>query len=88
MGRRHPPLSPAELISVLHALGFSFKRQTGSHAHYERPADATRPRSLVTVDMSLSEFWERVMRSMVRQSNFSRDEFYGATRRTAKKAGM
>ena len=87
MGRRkYPPLTPREVVSILLALGFGLKRQDGSHAQYERPAGtANKERRLVTVDMSVSEFWEDLVKSMIRQSGFSREEFYGATKATAKK---
>lgn len=83
--RRYPPLTPSEVVAIVEALGFTRKRQTGSHAHYERAADGKRPRSIVTVDMSVSSFWEELIKSMIRQSNFSREEFYGATEKTKKK---
>jgi predicted RNA binding protein YcfA (HicA-like mRNA interferase family) len=83
--RRYPPLTPSEVVAILRALGFSLKRQDGSHAQYERGADGLRERALVTVDMAVTEFWEELMRSMIRQSRFSREEFYGATKQTAKK---
>ncbi len=85
--RRYPPLKPAEVVAVLARLGFQFKRQVGSHAHYERDADEQRERAIVTVDMSVPEFWEDIIKSMIRQSGFSREEFYGATKGTAKKIG-
>lgn len=89
MGKRStPPLTPSEVISILVALGFSLKRQEGSHAQYECPANAKYPRSLVTVDMAHKDFDEQLMRSMIRQSNRSRELFYGATKRTARKASV
>ena len=86
--RRYPPLTPAEVAAIVEALGFRFKRQTRSHAHYEREADAVRPRRVVTVDMSMREFSERIIRSMIQQSRSSREDFYGANRRTARKIGL
>jgi predicted RNA binding protein YcfA (HicA-like mRNA interferase family) len=83
--RKYPPLSPGEVVSIIKALGFTFKRQDGSHAHYELAAAAGRERKLVTVDMSVSPFNEYLLKSMIRQSGFSREAFYGATEKTAKK---
>ncbi len=83
--RRYPPLKPNEVVAILKALGFTLNRQVGSHAHWERPADNKRPRALVTVDMSVSEYWEELIKSMIRQSIHNREEFYGATKKTAKK---
>ena len=76
--RRYPPLTPREVLKILSALGFTLKRQTGSHQHHERAAEGNRPRSIVTVDVSVKEFHVDLIKSMIRQSNFSRDEFYGA----------
>lgn len=86
MGRRRfPPLCPAEVVSIIVALGFAHKRTSGSHAQYERPACAVRVRAVVTVDMAVAEFWEEIIKSMIRQSGFCREEFYGANEKTAKK---
>lgn len=83
--RRYPPLTPSEVVAVVTSLGFTFKRQAGSHAHYERPASGEKTRAVVAIDMSVSEFWEEAIKSMIRQSQHTREEFYGATKRTAKK---
>ena len=67
-------------------LKFKPKRQTGSHAHYERlPDEKLDERKIVTVDMSHSQFSVRVMKNMISQSEFKRHEFYAATKGTAKK---
>ncbi|MBI4443356.1 MAG: type II toxin-antitoxin system HicA family toxin [Acidobacteria bacterium] len=66
-------------------LGFELKRQTGSHAHFERNPGDGGIRRVVTVDMSKPEFWPELIRSMIRQSGQSREEFYGATKGTKKK---
>ena len=89
MGRRRfLPLTPAEVCAILTQLGFRFKIQEGSHAQWERPADGTRRRAVVTVDMKEKDFGSTLMQSMVRQSNFSHDEFYGGTKKTARKASV
>jgi predicted RNA binding protein YcfA (HicA-like mRNA interferase family) len=86
MGRRkYPPLTPSEVISILQCLGFSFKRQTGSHQHFERAPEKDGHRFVVTVDISIDEFWEELIKSMIGQSGYSREQFYGATKRTLKK---
>jgi predicted RNA binding protein YcfA (HicA-like mRNA interferase family) len=86
--RRYPPLTPQEVTAILGKLGFTFKRKQGSHEQYERPADVDRPRSIVTVDVKLAEFDDYLLKSMIEQSNHSREEFYGATKRTARKASV
>ena len=84
--RLYPSLTPSEVVSILLNLGFELKRQQGSHAHYERQPDETLgERKIVTVDMSHPEFTRRLLKSMIRQSGFDRKDFYGATKRTAKK---
>jgi predicted RNA binding protein YcfA (HicA-like mRNA interferase family) len=89
MGRRsYPPLTPAEVIAILVALGFTKKGQTGSHAQYFRPADGRRKAALVTVDMHIKDFDHDLMHSMVRQSEFSAKQFYGATKATARRASI
>lgn len=89
MGKRsHPPLTPSEVEAIVLALGFQFKRQEGSHAQFERGADGVRPRSVVTIDKAEKEFDGYLLKSMIRQSNYTREEFYGATKKTARKASV
>ena len=98
MGQRaYPPLKISEIIAILGALGFVEDRQRGSHAHYVRPADPPeptaecplpKPRCVVTVDMGYSEINDpRLLKYIVQQSGFSREEFYGATKKGRKKTG-
>jgi predicted RNA binding protein YcfA (HicA-like mRNA interferase family) len=82
--RKYPPLTPSEVIAILTSLGFVKVRQDGSHAHYEHAPAGEYPRSIVTVDMAYSEFSDDLIKSMIRQSNRSREVFYGATKRTAR----
>lgn len=86
--RRYPQLTLSEVLAILNKLGFVKKHQEGSHAQHERPADGVRPRSIVTVDMSIRDFDDFLLKSMIGQSNHSREEFYGATKKTAKKASV
>ena len=86
--RKYPPLTPSEVVAILRNLGFISARQQGSHQHYECAADGSRPRSIVTVDMGCTQFDEFLIKSMIRQSKRTREEFYGATKRTAQKASV
>lgn len=87
--RKYPPLSPSEVEAILRRSGFTFKRQLGDHAHYERLPDAEDPqRRLVTVDKGYPNFDDKLMKSMIEQFGRGRDKFYGATKRTAVKAGV
>ncbi len=92
MGRRgHPPLTPTEVRGILIALGFvklPSRQTSGSHEQYERAASEEHPRRLVTLDTGPREFWEAIIKSMIRQSGFSREQFYGATKATARKIGL
>lgn len=86
MGRRkYPPLTPSEVAAIVCALGFRFNRQEGSHAHYERAAADGLPRKIVTIDTAIATFSQELIKSMIRQSGFDREQFYGATKKTAKK---
>ena len=86
MGKhRYPPLTPSETVTIVEALGFCFKRQTGSHAFYEKPASGNRQRAVVCIDMAKDVFWPEIIKSMIEQSKHTRVEFYGATKKSAKK---
>lgn len=86
--RKYPPLTPSEVVDILRALGFTKRGQEGSHAQYFKAKDSARPASLVTVDMHYDQFDNDLMKSMIGQSNYRREEFYGATKATARKAGV
>jgi len=83
--RKYPPLTPSEVVAIVKALGFVFDRQCGSHAHYECEASGSTPRHVVTVDMTVDNFDEYLIKSMIRQSGVTRDQFYGATKGTRRK---
>jgi predicted RNA binding protein YcfA (HicA-like mRNA interferase family) len=86
--RKYPPLKPDEVVAILRALGFEFKCKEGSHEQYERLPVRGHPRRIATVDAHYAEFDDDLMKSMIRQSGHTREEFYGATKRTARKAGV
>jgi predicted RNA binding protein YcfA (HicA-like mRNA interferase family) len=75
MGKRLPKLKPREVKTNLTALGFRWKRTDGSHETWERPADGTRKREIVTVDIAEQQFDNYLMKSMIRQSGFTQTEF-------------
>jgi predicted RNA binding protein YcfA (HicA-like mRNA interferase family) len=78
MGRkRYPPLTPSETRSILSTLGFKEKNKEGSHSQWEHPADETHVRAVVTVDEAEREFSEFLIKSVIRQSGRTREEFYG-----------
>ncbi len=83
MPKKYPPLTPGEVIAILKAWGFRFDRNKGSHEQYEGFIGGER--KLVTVDTAISAFSDFLMGSMISQSGLSRDNFYCATKGTAKK---
>jgi predicted RNA binding protein YcfA (HicA-like mRNA interferase family) len=86
--RKYPPLTLSEVIAILKGMGFTKAREEGSHAHYEALASDPYPRSIVTVDTGYREFDESRIKTMIRQSNRTREKFYGATKGTARKASV
>jgi predicted RNA binding protein YcfA (HicA-like mRNA interferase family) len=82
--RKYPPLKHREIVQIVAALGFTLARQESTHAQYERPADGTRKRAVVTVD-NYDDFEEKMIKNLISQSGFTREEFYGATFKTDKK---
>jgi predicted RNA binding protein YcfA (HicA-like mRNA interferase family) len=76
MGKKLPHLRPREVEANIKGLGFVYKRTNGSHETWERLADAIIPqRKIVQVDVAISQFDDRLMKSMIRQSGFTADEF-------------
>jgi predicted RNA binding protein YcfA (HicA-like mRNA interferase family) len=84
--RKYPPLKQSEMVAIFLGLGFRFVR-VGKHPCYERDADAVRKRKIVPVD-DYDEFEENLIKSLISQSGFTREEFYGATKASAKKINI
>lgn len=82
--RKYPPLKLSEVKAIITALGFTIKRTTGSHCHYEG-VGANGQRAVVTVDLSIPEFDDTLLKSMISQCGHDRKKFYEATKNTAKK---
>jgi len=82
MPKKYPPLSYAETVAILTALGFSVKATKGSHEQWEGVIDSARHK--VTLQKN-AEYDERDIRSHIAQAGVSRESYYGATPRTAKK---
>jgi hypothetical protein len=82
--KRYPPLTAEEIEDCLLALGFDHDR---SNDHPVLVNDATH--CTVPIDRK----WQPAPSSLVKhiiheQAKVSRETFYGATRRTAKKIGL
>jgi predicted RNA binding protein YcfA (HicA-like mRNA interferase family) len=75
MGKKLPLLKPREVEANLKSLGFVHDRTVGSHKQYVRAADGIRLRAIVTVDVAQKQFSVRLMKSMIRQSLFTQEEF-------------
>jgi predicted RNA binding protein YcfA (HicA-like mRNA interferase family) len=75
MGKKFPLLKPREVEANLRSLGFVHDRTVGSHKQYVRAADGVRLRAIVTVDVGQKQFSIRLMKSMIRQSLFTQEEF-------------
>jgi predicted RNA binding protein YcfA (HicA-like mRNA interferase family) len=86
--RKYPPLTLSEVTAILTGLGFTKDRTQSSHEQYECAARSDYPRSIVTVDTNYREFDETRIKTMIRQSNRTREVFYGATKGTARKASV
>ena len=86
MPKRYPPLTPAEVITILLARGFILDRTRGSHNYYNgRVRGRLRH---VTVSAHYAEFSVERIQDMIAQSGLTRDEFYGSTRDTARKINL
>jgi predicted RNA binding protein YcfA (HicA-like mRNA interferase family) len=81
--KKYPILACKEVLAILAYWGFVNANQVGSHAQYVTTIKNKKRR--VTVDMSLSEFDDFLLHSMINQSGLTREEFYLCTKATAKK---
>jgi len=82
-GRRYPPLTPDEVRDILQVKGFSLDRTRGSHEQWRTIIE--NQLRVVTVDSHYKIFDQSLLKRMISQSGLSREEFYCATPKTAKK---
>jgi predicted RNA binding protein YcfA (HicA-like mRNA interferase family) len=76
MGSKLPLLKPREVQARVRALGFKYKRTDGSHETWERLPDQIIPeRKVVQIDVGKKQFDKFLMKSMIRQSGFTAQEF-------------
>ena len=83
MPKKYPPLTDTEVVAILSKLGFQYSHSEGGHDFYK--ATHSGKAWKVTVDPKASPFNDFLLKSMIAQSGYSRDQFYGATKKTAKK---
>jgi len=86
MPKRSPPLTPKEVIAILRVRGLVYDHSRGSHEYYSGILKGER--RFVTVDTNYREFSIRRIKDMIDQSGLTREEFYGSTKRTAKKINL
>lgn len=83
MPKKYPPLTDTEVVAILKALGFGYSHSEGGHDFYKAAHSGKAWK--VTVDPKASPFGDFLLKSMIAQSGYSRDQFYRATKKTAKK---
>jgi predicted RNA binding protein YcfA (HicA-like mRNA interferase family) len=72
MSGKLPSLTPREVVRVLLRAGFAFHHQSGSHAFYQHSSIRTR---WATVPMHAQTLKKGTLRSIIRQTGLSRDQF-------------
>lgn len=71
MTPRLPSVTAKQLVRVAEQLGFSFRRQTGSHAIYVRANDQAR----VVIPMHSGDLKRKTLRGIIQDMKISVDEF-------------
>ncbi|MEO8514073.1 MAG: type II toxin-antitoxin system HicA family toxin [Ignavibacteria bacterium] len=66
-----PSVKPRELIKILNKLGYIEVRQKGSHKHFKKPENE----NLVTVPFHNKDIKQTTLRSIIKQSNLTIEEF-------------
>ena len=76
MQANRPTLSVNDVRAILRNAGFVHKRTRGSHEHWE--GKVKEERRVVTLDVHCGPFTPRspLLSSMIRQSGFSKNDFY------------
>jgi len=83
MPKKYPPLTDTEVVAILIALGFAYSHSSGGHDFYKAAHGGKH--WTVTVDPHDSPYDAFLLKSMISQSGYSREQFYRATKKTAKK---
>jgi len=86
MPKKYPPISNRDVVAILKALNFRYSHSAGGHDFYK--AEHSGKNWTVTVDEKCSPFDDFLLKSMIGQSGYSREVFYGVTKKTAKAAGV
>ena len=86
MPKKYPPLTPDEVINILLARNFVLDRTRGGHSYYSGTIGG-RLRH-VTVSTHYRQFSLERIKDMIAQSGLTRTEFYGSTKRTARKIDL
>lgn len=66
-----PVVTAKELVRVAEQLGFTFRRQSGSHAIYVRLIDQAR----VVIPMHAGELKRKTLRAIIQDLRITLDEF-------------
>ena len=86
MPKKYPVLTLAEVIEIMNFNNFTLNNTVGSHRQYVATIGNVSRR--VTVDTSIDDFDDYLLKSMMRQSGLSREEFYCSSKSAAKKISM
>ncbi len=79
MPKKYPPLTPSEVRSILIKLNFVLDRTVGDHEQWKDNGHT------ITLKARLKSIGIKLIKSMIKQSGHTRNEFYQATKKTSKK---
>jgi predicted RNA binding protein YcfA (HicA-like mRNA interferase family) len=83
MPRGWPPLEHRQVLEILTTFGLKYTGSRGGHDFYEGVHNGRKCK--VTVDPKCAPFDEYLLKSMCKQANSNRREFYGASKSAALK---
>lgn len=73
---KYPALTAKHVVNILNKAGFSFVRQSGSHAIYEKTVDGKIHLVVVPVHAK-KDLKPKTLKSIISQSGMTKKEFYG-----------
>jgi predicted RNA binding protein YcfA (HicA-like mRNA interferase family) len=87
MGRiKYPPLNPNEIVAILNARGFSFYKSSGDHNFYIHSVKGKK--RVVQVDMGCPSYVDHWLKTAIKETGMTREQFYCSTKGTAKKINL
>lgn len=84
--RKYPPLKPKQIENILYARGFILHKKKGDHRYYVR--EVRGKKRIPQIDWGIDMYNSNWIKTIIKQSGMTREQFYCSTKKTARKIGL